>query len=77
MLTNRERALIIFAYYNGVSNISIDNGMDEKICKRALEDCSTKLCTELGITNFPREEVTKFLSELENISLILCKEYIF
>ena len=75
MLSNREKALVIVAYYKGTGDNDVARGAGTKQAYDISVECSEKILDELGIHIDFEEDFEAFMKELDVITQILTKEY--
>lgn len=75
MLSNREKALVIVAYYKGTGDNDVARGADYKQSYSISAECSEKILDELGIQIDFEDDFDSFMRELDVITQILTKEY--
>jgi hypothetical protein len=75
MLSNREKALVIVAYYKGTGDNDVARGAEQKQAYGISVECSEKILDELGITIDFETDFDDFMRELDVITQILTKEY--
>jgi len=75
MLSNREKALVIVAYYKGTGDNDTARGADPKVSNDISVECANKVLDELGIQIDFVEDYEDFMRELDVITQILTKEH--
>ena len=75
MLSKREKALVVVAFYKGMEDNDVQRGTDSKQAYSLSIECTDKIMAELGLTIDFEDEYEEFLDELEVITGILTKEY--
>lgn len=75
MLTPREKALIVVAYYKGTADNDIARGADMKISREISVECGEKILAELGLDIDFVEDFEDFMKQLDVITAILAKEH--
>nr|UVF62666.1 hypothetical protein [Yangshan Harbor Nitrososphaeria virus] len=74
MLSPKEKALVVVAYYKGAAENEIARGADETVSKKASAQCGEKILEELGLNINFVEDFEDFMKELDVITCILTKE---
>ena len=74
MLSPREKALIVVAYYKGTADNDIGRGHDPKEAQNISVECGEKILDELGLHIDFVEDFEDFMKQLDVITGILIKE---
>jgi hypothetical protein len=75
MLTNREKALVVLAYYKGTGDHDIMRGGNTKQAVEISIECTERILGELGLEIDFETDFNEFMQELNVITGILSKEY--
>lgn len=75
MLSSREKALVVVAYYKGTADNDVLKGTDSKHAYGISIECTEKILSELGLEITFEEDFEDFMRELDVITNILSKEY--